>query len=186
MVGYVQDAVANALKKWEPLTQAFVSVVRATDGASVVINTDLPAIFVHVLGEDSHGNTYLGGGIRQYFELTLHYVAEIYNYTFSPDAGLQAKALDLSDEIIRCIELTSELDEVKHKHDLNLQFDRMETETAYATKIGTGNSVTVDVHKVIYKGDVEFDLNDEGYNRYVELMKVIIEEKTTGVKTIIE
>ena len=64
--------------------------------------------------------------------------------------------LDISDEVIRCIERTTLLDEVKANHDLNLQFDSMETETVYGTS--GAMTVTVDVHKIVYKGSVEFDL----------------------------
>ena len=157
MVGYVQEAIAQALRKWEPLKVANVMPVRSVDGVSTIVNTPLPAVVVHINGIDGEGNTYLGDGIRQYFELELLYLCDVPNYTFSDDGGLQAKRLDLSDEVIRCIELTTELDEVKRKHDLNMQFDRMDTETTYGTKGAL--SVTVDVHRIVYKCDVELDLH---------------------------
>lgn len=186
MEGYVQDAVANALKKWEPLKSAFCAPVRQTDGTSVVINTDLPAIIVEINGIDGEGNTYLGGGIRQYFELILHYITPVVNYSFTRDGGSQAKALDLSDEVIRCMELSPELDDVKRTHDLNMQYDREETDTTYGSKANSGQTLVVNVHRIVYKCDVEFDPRDKLYNRYVELKKIIIEEKSTGVKTIID
>lgn len=155
MVGYVINAVAKALKFWPALKDADLIPVMATDGSSVVVNTPLPAIAIHVLGEDGEGNVFLGGGIRQYFELQLYCLFPITNYTFSPDGGAQSRLLDLSDEVIRCIERSNVLDEVKVQHDLNLQFDRMETDSTYATSGAT--SVTIDVHRVIYKGSVRFD-----------------------------
>jgi hypothetical protein len=173
MVGYVQDAVANALSNWDALKAANIMPVRATDGASVVVNTPLPAIAVHINGTDGQGNTYFGGGIRQYFELTLHVLLPVTNYTFSKDKGLQAAMLDLSDDVIRCMEQTRLLDELKSKHDFNMQFDRMETDTTYGTQGSL--SVAVDVHKVIYNCDVEFDPKDEAFKRYAELKKVIMD-----------
>ena len=159
MVGYVSSAVANALKNWDALRDANVFPVVATDGQTAVVNTPIPAVAIQILGDEGEGNTFFGGGIRQYFELTLHCVLPITNYTFSPDKGAQAEVLDISDEVIRCIELTKLLDDVKVQHDLNLQFDRMETEATYATK--GANTLVVDVHKVIYKGSVNFDLKNK-------------------------
>lgn len=177
MVGYVTNAVAEALKKWQPLREANIIPVMATSGDSVVVNTPIPAVVVNVTGEDGEGNTYLGGGIRQYFELSLHCLLPITNYTFSVDNNKQSELLDLSDEVIRCIERTTELNRVKVVHDLNLQFDRMETDTTYATQ--GSMSVTVDVHRVVYKGSVRFDLykDSEHHVGDVTLEKVTIEEE---------
>lgn len=155
MVGYISDALATALSGWPELKQANIMPVRATDGANVVVNTTLPAIAVQVNGVDGEGNTYLGGGIRQYFEIVLHVILPVTNYTFSRDKGAQANTLDISDDVIRCMERTTLLDEVKQKHDLNMQFDRMETDTTYGTKGAT--NICVDVHRVIYKADVQFN-----------------------------
>lgn len=155
MIGYVSNAVANALRKWTALKGANVLSVYATDGMSTVVNTPLPAIAIHVIGEDGEGNTFFGGGIRQYFEISLYCLLPITNYTFSVDNNKQADLLDMSDEVIRCMERTTELDKVRMEHDFNIQFDRMETETTYGTQ--GANSVVVDVHKVIYKGSVAFD-----------------------------
>ena len=69
MVGYVSFAVANALRKWQPLTKKGMIPVFATDGTGVVVDTPIPAIALYVQGEDGNRNTYLGGGIRFYFEL---------------------------------------------------------------------------------------------------------------------
>lgn len=174
MVGYVSQAIANALKKWQPLAMTNIIPVRATDGTTVVVNTPLPAIAVHVVGDDGEGNTFFGGGIRQYFEICLYYLLPVTNYTFSADGGAQSELLDLSDEIIRCMEQTSELDEIKVEHDFNIQFDRMDTETTYATQ-GV-NSVTVDVHKVVYKGSVAFDkFTDATRPTCPTVKKVIVE-----------
>lgn len=156
MIGYVSNAVANALKNWQALRDADIRPVRATEGDSVVVDIALPAVVIHVRGDEGEGNTFFGGGIRQYFELEMQALFPVTNFTFSPDKGKQAEILDLSDEVIRCIERTTELDEAKRLHDLNLQFDRMETDTAYGTN--GAMSVTVDVHKIIYKGSVEFNV----------------------------
>lgn len=155
MVGYISNAVANALKAWPTLGGVGIIPVRATEGTTVLTNTPLPAVAVHVVGDDGEGNTFLGGGIRQYFELALYVLLPITNYSFSADAGAQSDILDVSDEVIRCMEQSIELEEVKRKHDFNIQYDRMDTETTYATQGSL--SVTVDVHKVIYKGSVELD-----------------------------
>lgn len=176
MVGYVQDAIAKALSEWPALKAANIMPVRATDGVSVVVNTPLPAIAIHINGTDGNGNTYFGGGIRQYFELTLHVLLPITNYTFTRDAGTQATLLDLSDDVIRCMEQTEALDELKQRHDLNMQFDRMETDTTYGTHGAI--SVAVDVHRVVYSCDVAFDNKDDSYRRFVELQKVIIDNGT--------
>lgn len=156
MVGYVSEAVATAIKKWDAFRALNVIPVRPTEGDSVVVNTPLPAIVVHVIGDEGEGNTFFGGGIRQYFEISLQCLIPTPNYTFTFDKGAQSDMLDLSDEVIRCIERTKELDEIKVKHDFNIQFDRMETDTTYATS--GANTVTVDVHKIVYTGSVEFDL----------------------------
>ena len=155
MVGYITKAVADAIRKWPALKDADIIPVFATDGSSVVVNTPLPAVVIHVLGEDGEGNVFLGGGIRQYFELQLYCLFPITNYTFSPDNDAQSKLLDLSDEVIRCVERSTVLENVKLVHDLNLQFDRMETDSTYASAGAT--SVSVDIHRVIYKGSVRFD-----------------------------
>lgn len=182
MVGYVTDAVAKALRAWQPLKDMNIIPVFATGGTALVENTPIPCVAIHVFGDEGRGNTYIGGGIRQFFDLSLFTIIPIHNYTFSPDGGKQAEMLDISDEVIRCIELTNLLDDVKQAHDLNLQFDRMETEQTYAHK--GAESITVDVHKVVYRGDVQFNMKDESYNRYVELLKVIADNGIN--KTIIQ
>lgn len=171
MVGYVQDAIANALREWPALKATNIMPVRATDGSSVVVNTPLPAVAIHVNGVDGEGGSF-GRGIRQYFELTLHVLLEINNYTFSKDAGKQAAMLDISDEVIRCMENSRLLDDLKHTHDFNRQYNRMETETTYGTKGSI--SVVVDVHKVVYDCDVAFDMGEKAF-REPELQKVIID-----------
>lgn len=175
MIGYVSEAVATALKKWQPLKSANVIPVRATEGDSVVVNTPLPAIAVHVVGDEGEGNTFFGGGIRQYFEIQLHCMIPAPNYTFTFDKGAQANLLDLSDEIIRCMERTTEFTDIQRKHDFNIQFDSMDTDTAYATS--GANSVTVDVHKIVYKGSVEFDIYGKDKPADVTLGEVDIEMK---------
>lgn len=166
MVGYVTDAVATALKNWSALATANVIPLRAAAGDSVVIDTPIPAIVVHVFVDENDGNTFIGGGIRHYFRLELHYIAPIINYSFSFDSGKQADMLDLSDEIIRCMERTKDLDYIKTRHDFSIQFDRMETSTTMAMQ--NANTVTVDVHKIIYRGSVEFDLYNDKEARPVE------------------
>lgn len=171
MVGYVTNAVAKALKNWDTLKASNIIPIRATGGESVVVNTPLPAIAVHVNGEEGEGNTYLGGGIRLYFELALHYLLPVTNYTFSADNAKQTELLDLSDEIIRCIENTTDLDAVKVEHDLNLQFDRLETDTTYATQGST--STVVDIHKIVYKGSVRLDLRRPKQDVVLETVNII-------------
>lgn len=174
MVGYVSNAVANALQKWQPLADANIMTVLATDGTTVIVDTPLPAIAIHVIGDDGEGNPFFGGGIRQYFELCLYCLLPITNYTFSADGGAQSNLLDISDEVIRCMERTTELEAIKQKYDFNIQFDRMDTETTYGTN-GV-NSVVVDVHKVVYKGSVEFDpFTDATRPNCPTVEKVIVE-----------
>lgn len=177
MVGYIQAAVAKALQDWEVLQTANIMPVRANEGNSVVINTPLPAVVVHVLGTDGDGNTFIGGGIRQFFDLELWTLIDVPNYTFSPDKGLQAEKLDVSDDVIRCVEHPDFMTDVKQVHDLSMQFDRMETETTHGTKGAL--SVTIDIHKVIYNCSVEFDPKDEDYKRYADL--ILIEIDNNGV-----
>lgn len=173
MVGYIQDAVAKALSDWATLKTANVMPVRANEGNSVVINTPLPAVIIHIVGTDGDGNTFIGGGIRQYFDLELWTLIDVPNYSFSPDRGLQATKLDVSDDVIRCVEHPNFLSNIKQVHDLNMQFDRMETETTYGTK-GSIN-VTVDIHKVIYNCSVYFNPLDAEYNAWVELERIEID-----------
>lgn len=173
MVGYIQEAVAKALQNWEPLKNANVMPVRANEGDSVVVNTPLPAVVVHVVGTDGDGNTFIGGGIRQFFDLELWTLIDVPNFTFSKDKGLQAAKLDVSDDVIRCAEHPDFMSNEKQVHDLSMQFDRMETETTYGTK-GSLN-ITVDVHKVVYNCSVDFDVQDEDYNKYVELLRIEID-----------
>jgi len=156
MIGYVSDGVAKALRSWDALREANIIPVRATDGNSAIVNTPLPAVAIHVIGEEgADGSVFLGGGIRQYFELSLYVLLPLANFTFTPDGGAQTEMLDISDEVLRCIETTEALDDLKQRHDLNMQYDRMETDTTYGTQGAT--SVTVDVHKIIYKASVHFD-----------------------------
>ena len=171
MVGYISNAVADAIRNWPVLKKYNVVPIRATEGDSVAVNTPLPAVAIHVVGDDGEGNTFFSGGIRLYFELQLYCLLPAPNYSFTFDRGAQADMLDLSDEAIRCIESTKELDVIKLKHDLNLQFDRIETDTTYATS--GANTVTVDVHKVIYKGSVE--LGGYASERDTTLDKINIE-----------
>lgn len=180
MVGYVSDAVASALKAWPTLKQANVLPVRATEGQSVVINTPLPAIIINVAGDDNDGESdlFFGGGIRQHFELRLLVVLPVTNYSFSFDKGSQAEVLDLSDDVIRCMERTTMLDDLRTKRDFSIQYSHTSTETTYATR--GANSVTVEVHRIIYKGSVEFDpYNDKELRPItdVTLEKVEIEPK---------
>lgn len=183
MVGYIQDAVAKAIQDWDTLKAANVMPVRANEGNSVVINTPLPAVIVHVLGTDGDGNTFIGGGIRQFFDLELWVLIDIPNYTFTKDNGVQAANLDISDDVIRCVEHPDFLSDEKQTHDLSMQFDRMETETTYGTK-GSLN-VTVDVHKVIYNCSVDFDPQDEAYKRYADLVRIEIDNNDVN-ESIIE
>lgn len=159
MIGYVTDAVANALKTWPALNRANIIPLRSADGDSVVIDTPLPSIIVRVVADDSEGNTFIGGGIRHYIQLELHCLLPVINYTFSHDGGAQAQMLDLSDEAIRCMERTDALDYIKSHNDFSVQFDKMETSTTYGTS--GANTVVVDVHKVVYKGSVDFDLYND-------------------------
>ena len=179
MVGYVQEAVANALRNWPALEQAKIVPVRATSGDSVVVNTPLPAIVVHVNGVDGSGYSF-GRGIRQYFELSLHVLIEVNNYSFSKDGGKQAEMLDLSDEVIRCMENSQLLDGIKQKHDFNRQYNRMETDKTYGTSGAI--SVLVDVHKVIYDCDVAFDMGEKAFEG-VELKQVNVDNN--GINEII-
>jgi len=177
MVGYIQEAVASAIKAWTTLQAANVMPVRANDGSSIVINTPLPAVIIHVLGTDGDGNTFIGGGIRQFFDLELWTLIDVPNYTFTADGGLQAAKLDVSDDVIRCVEHPDFLANEKAVHDLSMQFDSMETETTYGTK-GALN-VTIDIHKVIYNCSVDFDVEDEAYKIYANLD--LIEIDNNGV-----
>lgn len=173
MVGYIQQAVAEALQSWEALQTANVMPVRANDGDSVVINTPLPAVIVHVVGTEGDGNTYIGGGIRQYFDLELWVLIDVPNYTFSKDSSLQANKLDVSDDVIRCVEHPDFLSAEKLAHDLIMQFDRMETESTQGAR-GSMN-ITIDVHKVIYSCSVEFDPQDTSYKAYADLLLIDID-----------
>ena len=177
MVGLVQEAVANALRNWDTLKSANVMPVRSTGGDSVVVNTPLPAIAVHVVGVEGEGYAF-GRGIRQYFELTLHVLIEVNNFTFSKDGGAQAKALDLSDEVIRCMENSRLLDNLKQTRDFNRQYNRMETETTYGTKGAL--SVLVDVHKVVYSCDIDLDTSQKAFTDSVELKKINYEIRADG------
>ena len=89
----------------------------------------------------------------------MYVLLPVTNYSYSPDGGKQAELLDLSEDVVRCIEQTDVLDEVKRQHDLNLQFVNMPTDTTYGTR--GAESVLVDVHKVSYKGSVSFDPKDK-------------------------
>lgn len=177
MIGYVTDAIANALKTWKPLQEANVIPIRATDGMSAVVNTPLPAVAVHISGDTGEGNTFIGGGIRQYFEIALYVLLPVVNYTFSPDRGTQANVLDLSDEVIRCMERTSAFSDIQKRHDFNIQYDRTELDETYGTQ--GANSVVVDIHKIIYKGSVAFDPYNDKEERPtdVELKQVNIEKE---------
>lgn len=183
MVGYVSFAVANALRNWQPLTTKGLIPVFATDSTGVVVDTPIPAIALHISGEDGYGNTFLGGGIRFYFELQLHCIIPLTNYTFSADNNTQSDMLDISEEIVTCMEHSEDLNDVKVKHDLNLQFDRMETYQTYATN--NAISVAVDVHKIVYKGSVEFKPNFSGDKYLYELKRVEIDNNKIN-KIVIE
>lgn len=174
MVGYISDAVANAIRNWGPLQAVNAFPVRATDGPSVVVDTPLPAIAIHVSGNDGHGNTYFGGGIRFYFDLELYVITPITNYSFTPDGGTQAKQLDIMEDVVRCMEQTKDFDVLRQKHDWNMQYDRTDTETTYATQ--GAMSITASVQKIVYKCDVEFDPKYAG-DKDVVLEKIIIEPK---------
>lgn len=181
MVGYIQAAVAEAIKNWATLKDAKVMPVRAVDGDSVVVNTPLPAIAIHVRGNEGEGGIFIGGDIRQYFTLELWTLIDVPNYTFSSDNNLQANKLDISDDVIRCVEHPDFLQTVKEDHDLNMVFEKMETETTY----GTSNAITVtiDVHKVVYECSVKFDLKAEDYNQFAILER--IEVDNNGINEIV-
>lgn len=162
MVGYLSEAIAEAIRTWPALKDMNVVPIRATGGTTVLENTPLPAVAVHVSGHDGRGNTFFGGGIRLYFDVELYYMLPITNYTFSRDGGHQAQMLDLSEEVIRCMEQSSVFNNIRHEHDLVLQFDRMDTETTYGTQGST--SVVVDLHKIVYNGSVAFDPKDTRFS----------------------
>lgn len=177
MVGYIGEAVAEALRTWPALKNANVLPIRATDGTTVVVNTpSLPAVAIHVLGDDGEGNTFIGGGIRLYFMLCVYAMVPLTNYTFSPDGGKQSALLDLPEEIIRCLESPDSLVTLKQTFDCNLQFDRLDTDTTYATK--DAMSITVSVQKIVYKGSVKFDPLVDGPALAV-LKAVNVEPKNT-------
>ena len=91
--------------------------------------------------------------------------------------------LDMSEEVVRCMELSEELQGVKVEHDLSLQFDRLDTYQTYATR--NAISVAVDVHKVVYKGSVEFKPVLDDSKWWVELKRVEIDNNGVN-KSIIE
>jgi len=173
MVGYIQEAVALAIRDWLPLKNANVMPVRANEGDSVVVNTPLPAVVLHVVGTEGDGGIFIGGQIRQSFDLELWVLLDVPNYTFSKDKGLQAAKLDISDEVIRCVEHPNFLLDVKQEHDLNMQFNRMETDTTYGSRESL--NVTVDIHKIIYSCSVDFDLKNEEYLRYALLKRIEVD-----------
>lgn len=179
MVGYLGAAVAAALRQWPALKQANIFPTRAAEGTTVVVDTPLPAIVIHVIGTDDpedEGGISFGGGIRFYFNLFMYVLLPVTNYSYSPDGGKQAELLDLSEDVVRCIEQTDVLDEVKRQHDLNLQFVNMPTDTTYGTR--GAESVLVDVHKVSYKGSVSFDPKDKNKIE-ATLEKIIIKHENS-------
>ena len=182
MVGYIQEAVATALRAWSALKTANVVPVRPNEGPTVIVNTTLPAVIINVVGKEGEGNEFVGGGIRQYFDLELWVIIGVPNYSFSKDGGLQAQNLDISDDVIRCVEHPEFLIDIKRNNDLNMRFDRMETETTFATK--NALSLTVDIHKVIYDCSVEFDPQDSAYNGTAVLDKVQIDADEDETVTI--
>lgn len=182
MVGYVSEAVAKALREWKPLKDAKIFPVRAP-GNGMLIDTPIPTIAIEINSIDGEGNVYLSGGIRQYFELVLHVVMPINNYSFTPDNNAQADMLDVSDEVIVCMENTHVMDDVKVKHDLDMQFDREDTETTYGTQGAV--SVAVEVHRIIYNCSVEFNSKRDEYNKYGVLERVEIDNNGVN-KSIIE
>lgn len=169
MVGYISDAVATAIKSWQKLQTVGIVPVRATESTTMIVDTALPAIVVQVMGDNGEGNVFIGGSIRQYFDLILYVLTPVNNYSFTMDGGFQAKMLDLSDEVIRCMERTTAFDELRTEHDFNIQFDRMDTETTYGTR--GSNTVTVEVHKVVYKGSVNFEVGSD------EVTEVVLEKE---------
>lgn len=162
MEGYITTAVAKALKAWEPLKGANVFVVNAIEGDSVVVNTTPPAVAVHVRENNDLPSSQIGGQIRQRFDLALFCILPLTNYTFSPDSGLQAKMLDITDEVLRCMEMFRlHPGDTQIGHDWNLIYGRTEHDTAYGT--GTsGLSIVCRIHKLIYECSVEFDLYNTG------------------------
>jgi hypothetical protein len=173
MVGYIQEAVAKALRDWPTLKAANVVPVRAAESNQIVINTTLPAVIVHIRGTEGEGGTFIGGAIRQYFDLELWVLLDVPNFSFSHDKGMQAAKLDLSDDVIRCVEHEDFLSALKTQRDLNMQFDRMETETTYGSKESL--SITVDVHKVIYNCSVAFDLKDGSDLLFADLDGIVVD-----------
>ena len=184
MVGYISNAVANAIKNWPALRAANIVPILATDGDSVAINTSLPAVAVHVLTGDGAGDhgVALGGGIRVSFELALYVMLPILNYSFSPDRGKQAALLDMSDEVLRCMEQTNQFVELERVYDFSIQFDRMEIDKTYGTQ--GANTVAVDVHKVIYQGSVQFDPRDDRYPD-AELERVDLYDGDKNIKSVV-
>lgn len=179
MVGYLGDAIAAALKQWPALKQANIFPFRATGGTTVLQDVPIPAIAIHVIGTDdaeAEGGTAFGGGIRFYFDLLMYCLLPITNDSYSPDGGRQAELLDISEEVVRCIEQTTVLDTVKQQHDLNLQFNSLATDTTYGTNGAV--SVVIDVHKVSYKGSVSFDPKDKT-KLEATLEKIIIKHENS-------
>ena len=168
MVGYLGAAVAAALRQWPALKQANIFPTRAAEGTTVVVDTPLPAIVIHVIGTDDpedEGGIAFGGGIRFYFNLFMYVLLPVTNVSYSPDGGKQADLLDMSEEVVRCIEQTDVLNEVKQQHD-----------TTYGTR--GAESVLVDVHKVSYKGSVSFDPRDKN-KLEATLEKIIIKHENS-------
>lgn len=175
MVGYISEAVANALREWPELKAANIFPVRATDDGFAIVDTPtLPAIAVYIRGKEGKDAPALGGLIRLYFDLELHYICGIPNKFFTQDGGAQAKELDRSEEVIRCMERTQLLLPVAQEHGFQYQFNSLVTEPNTVTKAGV--AYTVEVHKVTYDCHVLLKYYDTDKD-YVKLEDIIYSHK---------
>lgn len=186
MIGIISYNVGQALREWPGLKSdgINVSITRATDNTISIENIDLPLVVVHIRGEEGAGNTYIGGGIRLYFELALYYISVTHDYSMSNKlTGVDVEVLDRSLEVMRCMERTTLLDDIKNRFDFNFQFDRKEDEQTHALTGPT--TIPADIQKIVYKCDVEFNPYNEEDVEWVRLKRIELDNNGIAI-TIIE
>lgn len=103
MFGEVMDIIVKTIRGAKELKPAKLSVIAITTDETQTVNTPLPAVAV-AFEESMNADVFIGGMIRDRFNIRICVMADLTNFSWSADGGEQAKLLSLAHSVRNVIE----------------------------------------------------------------------------------